>query len=163
MILHFEEEQYGWGDTFYVLDENNQRKYFVKSSVLLWNKKWEIFDLDKHQLVVIKNDPKSLLKKKYYIMIGGQQIASVTKEISLIPKYTIEGLDWEMHGVMLHEYEMLKDGQEVLSLHIENTNWGTRPVLEIASTTDELSALSIAMTISYVMNAKEDGTPTNHI
>ncbi len=163
MNLHFKEEQYNWGDKFYILDDNNQRKYWVKSSAVLWNRKWEICDLDKNKLVVIKNEPKSMLKKKYYISINEQEMASITKEVSLIPKYTIEGLDWQMQGVMLHEYEMLKNGQEVLSFHVEPTNWGRRPVLKVANYVDELLALAVVMTISYVMNAREDGTPTNHL
>lgn len=161
--LHFKEVQYNWGDKFYILDDNNQRKYRVKSSVVLWNRKWEICDLDKNVLVVIKNAPKSLMKKKYYISINDQEMASITKEISPIPKYTIEGLNWQMRGVMLHEYEMLANGQEVLSFHVEPTNWGSRPVLKITNHTDELLALAVVMTISYVMNAREDGTSTNHL
>ena len=104
-----------------------------------------------------------LLKKKYHIFINGEKMASITKEISVIPKYTIEGLDWQMHGVMLHEYEMLQNGKEVLSFHIDVTAWDDRPVLKTAESTDELLALGVVTTISYVMNAKEDGTPTNHL
>ena len=163
MILQLKEMQYNWGDRFYVLDENNQRKYWVKSSVVLWNRKFEICDLDKNVLVTIKNEPKSLLKKKFYIYIHEEKKAAITKEISLIPKFTIEGLDWQMHGVMLHEFEMLKNGQEVLSFHTELTQWGDRPVLKIANPADELLALAVVMTIGYVTNARENGTPTNHL
>lgn len=163
MNLHFKEEQYGWGDTFYIMDDDDKRQYRVQSSVFLWNKKWEICDLDKNVLVVIKNEPKSLLKKKYYIIINDKKVAAITKEISLIPKYTIEGLDWQMHGVMLHEYEMLSNGQEVLSFHCEVTGWGHRPVLKVANPADELLALAVVMTISYVMNAKEDGDSATHL
>lgn len=163
MNLHFKEKQYRWGDTFYIMDDDDQRKYWVRSSVMLWNRKWEICDLDKNALVAIKNDPKSILKKKYRIYIHEENVASITKEISLIPKYTIEGPDWQMHGVMLHEYEMLRNSQEVLSFHVESTNWGLRPVLKVDRPADELLALGVVMTISYAMNAQEDGTPTNHL
>lgn len=163
MILQLKETQYNWGDRFYVLDENNQRKYWVKSSVMLWNRKFEICDLDKNVLITIKNEPKSLLKKKFYIYIHEEKRAAITKEISLIPKFTMEGLDWQMHGVMPHEFEMLKNGQEVLSFHTELTQWGDRPVLKIASPADELLALAVVMTIGYVTNARENGTPTNHL
>lgn len=161
--LQFKKKEYNWGDTFYILDDNNQRKYWAKSSVLLWNRKWEICDLDKNQLVVIKNEPKSLLKKKYYISINGEDVVSITKELSPIPKFTMEGLDWQMHGVMIHEYEMLKNEEEVLSFHVESTGWGFRPVLKITNDADELLALAVVMTISYVMNAGEDGKSTNHL
>lgn len=163
MVLHFKEKQYGWGDTFYILDDNNQRKYQVKSSVMLWNKKFEIRDLDKETLVVIKNDPKSLMKKKFFISIRGEQVATITREMSLVPKYIIEGLDWQMRGVMALEYEMLKGDQEIFSIHTEGTSWGTRPVLKIAENRDELPALAVALTISFVMNAKEGESSTHHL
>lgn len=163
MNLHFKEKQYNWGDTFYILDDDDKRRYWVRSSIMLWNKKWEICDLDKNVVITIKNEPKSLLKKKYYIFIHEEQRAAITREISPIPKYTIEGLDWQMRGVMLHEYEMLRNGQEVLSFHVESTKWGLRPVLEVADSGDELLALAVVTTISYVMNAREDGSATNHI
>lgn len=163
MNLHFKEEQYSWGDSFYILDDNNQRKYRVKSSVMLWNRKWEIQDLDKNVLVVIKNEPKSLMKKKCHIFMNEQKVATITKEVSLVPKFTIEGLDWQMRGVMLHEYDMLQNGLEVLSFHNESTSWGRRPVLKVAGHVNELLALAVVMTISYVMNAKDDGSSTNHL
>lgn len=70
MVLTFKEEKYAWGDTFFSYDENNERKYRVKSGTILLSKKFEIYDLNKKLLVTIKNDPKSLLKKKFEIFIG---------------------------------------------------------------------------------------------
>ena len=70
MVLTFKEEKYAWGDTFFSYDENNERKYRVKSGTILLSKKFEIYDLNKNLLVTIKNDPKSLLKKKFEIFIG---------------------------------------------------------------------------------------------
>ena len=163
MSLQFKEERYNWGDQFYILDDDNQRKYRVNSSILLWNKKWVVRDMDKNVLITIKNEPRSLLKKKYHIYIGDEKAASITKELSLLPKYTFEGLDWEMRGVMLHEYDMLKAGEEVLSFHTESTGWGHRPVLKVADDENELLALAVVMTISYVMNAREGGTSTHHL
>lgn len=163
MVLHFKKKKYNWGDTFYIYDDNDQRQYRVNSSVFLWNRKFEICDLDKNVLVAIKNKPKSLLKKKFHIIINEEKVASITKEISLSPKYTFEGLDWQMHGVMLHEYEMLCDGQEMLSFHTEVTNWGDRPVLKVSGSANALLALAVVLTISYVMHAEESTTSTNHV
>ena len=52
-----------------------------------------------------------------------------------------------MKGVMLHEYAMLENG---------------RPVLSIADDVDELTALSVVLTISYVTNATEVEKSTVH-
>ena len=170
MNLHFKENRYNWGDSFYVLDEDNQRKYRVRSSILLWNRKWEVRDLDKNLLILIKKEPRSLLKKKYHVLVNDEEIATVTKELSLIPKFTIEGLNWEIQSPALNtnalltgEYRILEAGREILNFQIESTDWGLRPVLHIESDADELRALAVAMTISYVMTAKEGQSSTNHL
>ena len=153
-MLYIKERRYNWGDKFFVMDENDRKKYQVTSSVLLWNKKVEIRDMDKNLLVTLKNDPKSLLKKKFFIFISGEQEAAITKEMSMVPKWTMEGLDWEMRGVMLHSYEMLKGGQTVLSFQEEGS---LRHELNYANPADELLALAVVLTISYAMNM-DDGT-----
>ena len=152
-MLYFKEGRYNWGDRFFVMDETGEKKYRVKSSVLLWKKKFEICDMDKNVLVTIQKDPKSLLKQKFFLFLGEEQRASNTKEISLIPKYTFEGLDWEMKGVMLHSYEMTSGAEAVLSFRQESLH---RFVLDVAKASDELLALAVVMTITYVMNAGSD-------
>ena len=128
----------------------------MKASALLWNRKFVIYDLEKNVLATIKQEPKSLLKKKFYVYIGDQQKAAITKEISVLPKFTIEGLDWQLHGAMRLEYEMLQNGLEVFSLHEEHTPWGRRPVLNIKYPEDELLALAVSMTISYAMFVRDE-------
>ena len=152
-------KRYNWGDKFFVMDENDKKKYQVTSSVLLWSKKVEIRDMDKNLLVTLKNDPKSLLKKKFFIFIGDEQKAAITKEMSLMPKYTMEGLDWQMKGVMLHSYEMLKGGQTVLSFQREDSH---RFELNYANPADELLALAVVMTVSYAMNMDDGPSGTRH-
>ena len=158
-MLYIKKKRYNWGDKFFVMDENDEKKYQVTSSVLLWNKKVEIRDMDKNLLVTLKNDPKSLLKKKFFIFISGEQKAAITKEMSMVPKWTMEGLDWEMRGVMLHSYEMLKGGQTVLSFQEEGS---LRPELNYANPADELLALAVVLTISYAMNMDDGTAGTNH-
>lgn len=163
MKLRFKENTYNWGDQFYVYDENYQRRYLVKNHILLWNRKWEICDLDKNVLVVIKKDPKSLLKKKYHIFINDQLVTTITKEHPLLLKYTIENLNWEIRGFMLYEYDILKNGEEVLTFHKESEKWDDRPVLNVIHPSDELLALSVVMTITFIMNASDNDLPTTHV
>ena len=153
MEFQFKEGRYGWGDRFYIYNEKNEKVYRANSTVMLLSKKMVIRDLDKNEVLTIKNEPKSLLKPKYYIIKDGRTVATVTKELSpLIPKITIEGIDWKMRGVMWREYEMLQGEQEVFSMHEESTGWGHRPCLKIAPIADPLTALGVAMTITYLFN-----------
>ena len=162
MELQFKEPKYNWGDSFFIYDENNKKAFKVKSSVLLWNKTFKIMDLDKNVLVTIKNDPKSLLKKKFSIFMDDQQMATITKEISIIPKYIFEGLDWERQGLMLHEYELSQQGEKVVSMCEDSTPWGRRLILNIEDSINPLLGLAVAFTMSIVMEAGT-GNPSQHL
>lgn len=161
--VHFKRDQYNWGDSFYLYDEFGTRKYRVKSSVLLWNRKFVIYDLDKNVLVEIKNEPKSLLKKKFYIMIGGQQVTAITKEIAFPPKYTMEGLNWQFEGFMRHDFRITENGTAVMAVTEESTSWGRHPVLTFSDAVDELTAVAVAMTIGYVVYAEDCEKSANYL
>ena len=153
MELQFKEPQYNWGDRFFIYDENDKKAFRVKSSIHLWNKKFEIMDLDKNVLVTIKNDPKSFFKKKFFVFIQDEQVAAITKEISIIPKYTFEGIDWTRQGLMLNEYDLLQQGQIVVSKVEDMRPWGRRQILTMNDSINPLLGLAIAFTLSYAMEA----------
>ena len=157
-MLYLKYGQFNWGDKFFVMDEKG-KKYQVKSSVLLWNKKLQILDMDKNLLFTIQADPKSLLKKKFYIRFEDGREVAITREMSLIPKFEIEGLDWQMHGVMRHDYEMLKNGQQVLSFEELGEH---RYELRYPNPADELMALAMVLTVSYAMNMGDGSSGTRH-
>ena len=156
-MIYIKNAQYSWGDKFFVYEEDGTKKYMVKGSVLLWNRKLEVRDMDKNLLITIKEDPKSLinpLKKKFDIHFEDGREVSVTRAMGLVPKYTIEGLDWQMRGVMTHEYDLLRSGEQVVSFH----KGILHHELRYEKAADELTALAMVMTVSYAMNMNEDGT-----
>lgn len=160
-MIYIMKPQYSWGDKFFVYEEEGSKKYSVKSSVLLWSRKLEVLDMDKNLLVTIKADPKSLLnplKKKFLIQFADGREISVIRTISIPPKYTIEGLDWKMHGVMIHNYELLKDNEPVMSFSEERLYYE----LKTKNPSDELMALAIVLTISYAMHMSDEGGGTTH-
>ena len=161
--LHFKRDEYHWGDTFYVYDEHGNRKYYVKSSVLLWNRKFVICDLQNNELVEIKKDPKSLVKKKFDIFIDEQLSAEITKEVSIIPKFTIELLDWTHQGMMRHEFKLTCGSRTTLTMSEEFTPWGHHPILTFDDAVDEILALSVALTLGYVVFAEDGHEPTNYL
>lgn len=165
MILKFKEEAYGVGDTFYIYDENHKRKYYVDSGSVLFSQKYQICDLNKKTLVTIKNEPKSVIKKKNYIYKGNEKVATITKEFpSLTNKFIIEGLNWEKRGVLRKQYEVYENDNKLFSMGIDSTDFGLSPVLTIEDGVDELTALAVALTISYVTAPKEDDElPTHHL
>lgn len=163
MVLQFKRENYNWGDSFFIYDEAGNKKYKVKNSILLWNKKWEIRDLDKNVLVTIKQEPKSIVKKKFYVMIGDQPVVTITKELSLVPKFFIEGVSWEMKGVMPTEHDMMQGSEVVYSLHDEHCSWASGPTLRIADFVDPMTTLGVALTMGFIFNAEEGKGGTNYL
>ena len=160
-MIYIKNAQYAWGDKFFVYEEDGTKKYMVKGSVLLWNKKLEVQDMDKNLLFTIKADPKSLinlLKKKFDIHFEDGREVSVTRAVGLPPKFTIEGLDWQMHGVMTHEYDLVRAGEPVVNFHDGPLYYELR----CANAADELTALAMVLTISYAMNMNEGGSNTTH-
>ena len=155
MILQFKEKHYNWGDKFYIYDEAGNKKFRVQNSIVLWNRKWEIMDLDKNVLVTIKQEPRSLVKKKFYIMINDQPVVTIMKELSLIPKFYIEGVSWELKGLMPLEHDMVQGSETVYSLHDEGCRWCSGPTLKIADFVDPIITLGVALTIGYIFNAQE--------
>ena len=163
MILQFKEKHYNWGDRFYIYDEAGNKKYRVKNSIVLWNRKWEILDLDKNVLVTIKQEPRSLVKKKFYVMINDQPVVTIMKELSLIPKFYIEGVSWELKGYMPLEHDMMQGSEVVYSLHDEGCRWCSGPTLKIADFVDPMITLGVALTIGYIFNAQEGKGGVDHL
>ena len=161
-MIYIKKAQYAWGAKFFVHEEDDSRKYMVRGSVLLWNKKLEVTDMDKNPLFTIKLDPKTLLnplKKKFDIHFEDGRVVSVTRAMGLVPKYTIEGLDWQMRGVMTHEYDLMQGGELVAGFH----HGILHHELICAKASDELTALALVLTISYAMNMDEGGTGGTHL
>ena len=156
-MIYIKNAQYAWGDKFFVYEEDGTKKYMVKGSVLLWNKKLEVRDMDKNLLFTIKADPKTLinpLKKKFDIQFEDGREVSVTRAMGLVPKYTVEGLDWQMKGVMTHEYDLVRAGEQMVNFHDGRLYYELR----CEKAADELTALAMVLTISYAMNMNEGGT-----
>ena len=163
MLLQFKRDHYNWGDSFFIYDESGNKKFKVKNSILLWNRKWEILDLNKNVLVTIKQEPRSLVKKKFYVMIGDQPVVTIMRELSLVPKFYIEGVSWEVNGFMPTEHDMMQGSQLVYSLHYEGGSWCSGPTLKIADFVDPMITLGVALTIGFIFHAEEGKGGTDYL
>lgn len=63
---------------------------------------------------------------------------------------------------MRTDYEMLQNGERVFSMSIESTDYGFTPVLRIEDGVDELTALGVAMVITYVNATQHDEDPNSN-
>ena len=154
MKLYIKEKVFSWGDKFTVKDEHGYDKYVVEGEVFTWGKKLHIYDMTGREVAFIKQEVWSFLPR-YYVFCDGQQVAEIKKEFTfLFPKYSIEGLGWEIDGSFLaHEYEITQRGRSIVTISKEWMTWGDSYELNIANPADEILALAVVITIDCVMES----------
>ena len=161
MKLYIKEKVFSWGDKFTVKDEYGNDKYFVQGEVFSWGKKLHVYDSVDREVAFIKQEIWSILPR-FYVFCGDEQIAEIKKEFTfLFPKYSIQGLGWEIEGkLMAHDYEIIKNGKSIVTISKEWMTWGDSYELNIANPEDEIVALAVVLTIDCVMEASSSASVT---
>ena len=154
MKLYIKEKVFSWGDKFTVKDAVGNDKYIVEGEVFSWGKKLHVYDMAGMEVAFIKQEVWSFLPR-YYVFCGEEQVAEIRKEFTfLFPRYTIDGLGWEIEGsFMAHDYEITQNGHSIVTIRKEWMTWGDSYELDIAKPADEIVALAVVLTIDCVMEA----------
>ena len=155
MRLYIKEKVFSWGDKFTVKDASGADKYIVEGEVFSWGKKLHVYDMMGREVAFIKQEVWSWMPT-YYVFCNGLQVAEIKKEFTFFfPKYSIEGLGWEIDGrFMAHDYEITKAGCTIVTISKEWMTWGDSYELDITDPADELVALAVVLTIDCVMEAQ---------
>ena len=151
MKLYIKEKVFSWGDKFTVKDAYGEDKYIVEGEVFTFGKKLHVYDRAGREVAFIKQEIWSFLPR-YYVFCGDRQIAEIKKEFTfLFPRYTIDGLGWEIDGsFMAHDYQITKQGRKIVTISKEWMTWGDSYELDIADPADELVALAVVISIDCV-------------
>lgn len=152
MKLYIKQKVFTWGDKFTVKDEAGRDRYYVEGEIFTFGKKLHVYDIHGQEVAFIKQEVWSWMPR-YYVFCGGRQVAEIKKEFTFFfPKYSIEGLGWEIDGsFMAHDYEITKSGHPIVTIRKEWMSWGDSYELNIANSQDELIALAVVLTIDCVM------------
>ena len=165
MKLYIKEKVFSWGDKFTVKDSHGEDKYIVEGEVFTFGKKLHVYDKQGREVAFIKQEVWSFLPR-YYVFCGDRQIAEIKKEFTfLFPRYTIEGLGWEIDGsFMAHDYQITKRGRKIVTISKEWMTWGDSYELDIADPADELVALAVVIAIDCVTeaNSAAASSASNH-
>ena len=161
MKLYIREKVFSWGDKFTVKDEYGNDKYFVEGEVFSWGKKLHVYNVAGNEVAFIKQEVFSFMPR-YNVFCGNQQVAEIKKEFSfLFPRYSIEGLGWEIEGrFMAHEYEITQGGRTIVSISKEWMTWGDSYELDILNPQDEIVALAVVLTIDCVTESSSGASVT---
>ena len=162
MKLYIKEKVFSWGDKFTVKDECGNDRYVVEGEILTFGKKLHVYDMAGNEVAFIKQEVWSFLPR-YYVFCGDRQVAEIRKEFTfLFPKYTIEGLGWEINGkFMAHDYEITKSGYPIVTITKEWMTWGDSYELDIANPADEIVALAVVLTVDCVTEATARASGNN--
>ena len=152
MKLYIKQKVFTWGDKFTVKDINGNDRYYVEGEVLSWGKKLHVYDMNGNEAAFIQQKVFSFLPR-YFVYVGDEQVAEIVKEFSfLFPRYSIEGLGWDIEGrFMAHDYEITQNGRPIVTISKEWMTWGDSYELDIADSKDEIVALAVVLTIDAVM------------
>lgn len=155
MKLYIKQKVFSWGAKFTVKDETGNDRYFVEGEVFSWGKKLHVTDLSGREAAFIQQKVLSLLPR-YFVYVNGEEVAEIVKEFSFLrPRYSIEGLGWEINGdFWSHNYMITKSGNPIVTIQKEWMTWGDSYELDIADPDDEIVALAVVLTIDCVMAAQ---------
>lgn len=155
MKLYIKQKVFSWGDNFTVKDEYGQDRYYVEGEIFSFGNKLHVYDMSGREVAFIKQELWSWMPR-YDVFCGNRQIAEIKKEFTfLFPKYSIEGLGWEINGRFLaHDYEITKSGYPIVTISKEWMTWGDSYELNISNPQDEIVALAVVLTIDCVMDSQ---------
>ena len=161
MKLYIKQKVFTWGDKFTVKDINGNDRYYVEGEVFSWGKKLHVYDVNGTEAAFIQQKVFSFLPR-YFVYVGNEQVAEIVKEFSfLFPRYTIEGLGWEIDGsFMAHDYQITKNGRNIVSISKEWMTWGDSYELDITDPADEIVALAVVITIDCVTESNSGASVT---
>ncbi|MBQ3006416.1 MAG: LURP-one-related family protein [Clostridia bacterium] len=162
MKLYIKQKVFSWKDKFTVKDEAGNDKYFVEGELFSWGKKLHVTDLGGNEVAFIQQKVFSFLPR-YFVFVNGEEVAEIVKEFSFLrPKYSIEGLGWDINGdFWSHNYMIAKNGNSIVTIQKEWMTWGDSYELDIADPDDETVALAVVLTIDCVMAAQAAAAASN--
>lgn len=157
MKLYIKQEVFSWNDKFYIKDERGNDKYYAESEIFTWGKKLHVYDMSDNEVAFIAEKLFTWLPK-YTISVNDIEIAEIVKEFTFLkPKYSINGLNWNVEGSYWeHDYSIYDNGREIVSIEKEWFTWGDSYMLNIADPRYEIPALAVILIIDCVIASRNN-------
>ncbi|MDF2591575.1 MAG: hypothetical protein K0S75_1041 [Clostridia bacterium] len=146
---------FSFGDNFTIKDEFEQDRYIVRGKVLSFGDKLRLEDLNGNELFYIEQKLFRFLPE-YNIYAGGQQMATVKKELSFFtPKFVINSVygSYDMQGNMFgYDFQIYKDGRMVAAISKKWFAFSDSYGVEIENGEDQAFLLALAIVIDQVLH-----------
>ncbi|MDF2841179.1 MAG: hypothetical protein K0Q99_1951 [Clostridia bacterium] len=149
---------FSFGDNFTIKDDQEYDRYIVQGKVFSLGDKLKIMDLDGNELFYIEQQIFRFLPE-YFIYAGGQQMASVKKQLSFFtPKFIIESVNgsYDIEGnIFGYDFQIYKDGRMVAVINKKWFSFGDSYGVEIMDGEDHAFLLTLAIVIDQVLHDEQ--------
>jgi len=144
-------------EKFHISDEEGNPKYFVQGSFLEIPKNFVIYDIHDRPLAKVERVLKAFFLPKFTLTIGDEVVATINKELSFLPKYSIEGKNIRINGNFTGmDFEILQDNIKIGSVHKAWFKFADQYAIEIDDANQELLVLGIVLAIDYVKRLQDN-------
>ncbi|MBQ3277296.1 MAG: LURP-one-related family protein [Oscillospiraceae bacterium] len=150
--LYLRQKVFSWKDRFTVKGEDGSDRYWVEGEFLSIGKKLHVHDMTGVEVAFIRQKVWSF-RPRFYVDVQGVEVAEIVREFALRPRYTIQGLGWEVQGDFWgHNYEITSQGRSVVRVQKAWMSWGDSYRIDILDNRDEINALAVVLAIDAVLS-----------
>ena len=128
--------------------------YHIKQKILSFKDEFTIYNAQGQELFYVEEKLLSFGKKFFMRDREGREVLSIEeKDVSFFrPKYTIQGLDWEIQGDFLaHDYRITEDGRTIANVSKAYLSWSDTYQIDIVDEEYVDVLLGIVIVIDAVL------------
>ena len=149
MRLLIKQRVFSWTDSYDVYDEKGNACYFVRAEFFSLGHQIRVYH--KQSGVELGSIHQRLLTllPTFDVVMDGREIGSVCKNFRLFSQsYDVDFCGWEVEGDLLGwDYQVCKDGKEMLRISKQLLTWGDTYVLEYDDPSLEMPGLLLVLAI----------------
>lgn len=152
MKYYIKQKAWSIKDRFTIYDGEQRTMYYCEGEVFSLAKKLHLYDPEGHEVAFIHQKVWSF-KPKFYINIGGEDIAIVVREFTWFkPKYTVIGPEWSVEGnVSGHEYSLMNGDRVIAAITKQWFTWADTYEIDIEDGSDDIVALCVILVIDAIV------------
>lgn len=159
MKLFIKQKVFSFKDRFNVYDERGEIKYTAEGEIFTLGKKLHIKDMNGREVIFIRQRLLTFLPKYEISVLDGEPVEIVKNFTLLKHAYAIPSWNISIKGdFFAHEYEVIRNGEEIAHLSKEWFTWGDTYAINIADPRDELVALASILVVDCCMEVQRNAS-----
>ncbi len=153
--LYMKQKLFSLKEKFFIKNEAGEDVYRIEGKFLSLGKQLTVYDRSDREVAFIKQELFQWLPK-FTIMIDGVEVAQVAQQFSFFkPKYTINGIGWNVDGDFWgHDYQVVDGNNVIAHIHKVWMAFGDSFEIDVLDSVDERTVLAIVIAIDFAMDRK---------